>query len=68
MKIRQKHLRFISMSVLLVGVIIHTLTKKYNANNPDDPNTYGQILGICLMISSLILLAPWIKEKKDDVK
>jgi drug/metabolite transporter (DMT)-like permease len=64
MKITQKHLRVLSGILILLGAIIAVLTRNYNAGNPDDPNHYGQWLGIGLMIAGLVLLAPWVKDQK----
>lgn len=63
MKITQKHLRLLSGFLILLGAVVAVLTRNYNANNPDDPNNYGQWLGMVIMIIGLVLLAPWIKDK-----
>ena len=65
MKITQKHLRLLSGVLVLLGVVITVLTRDYNANHPDDPNNFGQWLGIGIMIAGMLLLAPWIKNEKE---
>lgn len=37
MKITNKFLQILSGFCILAGVIIELLTRKYNANHPDDP-------------------------------
>ena len=66
MKLTQKHLRLISGILILLGAVIAVLTKTYNSNNPENPNNYGSWLGIIVMITGLIFLMPWIKDKKDS--
>jgi len=63
MKITNKTLQILSGFCILVGVIIGLVTRKYNANHPEDPNIYGKWIGIAIMIIGLILLMPWVKDK-----
>lgn len=57
MKLTQKHLRLISGFCMLLGAILTILLKE---------KKFWQWLGIVFMFIGMILLAPWIKEKKDN--
>ena len=55
MKITQKHLRIISGFIVIVGAVIAILFESAVMN----------YLGIGICIVGMILLAPWIKNKKE---
>jgi hypothetical protein len=44
MKITNKTLQILSGFCFLAGVIIELVTRKYNANHPDEPNAYGKLI------------------------
>ncbi len=54
MKITEKRLRFISGLTLLTGAIVSALS-----------DSIGEYVGIGIMIVGLILLIPWVKDKKE---
>lgn len=64
MKITEKQLRLLSGLLFLIGAIIVVLTNNFNAKHPDDPILFGKWTGIGVMIIGLVLLAPWVKDKK----
>jgi len=66
MKLTQKHLRLISGFCILLAAVISILSRNYNNNNPENNNNFWYWLSIAIMFIALILLVPWIKDKKNS--
>ena len=55
MKLTPKHLRILSGLLLLAGALLNVLTEGK-----------GKYVGIGIMVVGIILMMPWIKEKKEN--
>jgi len=53
MKITNKHLRLLGGFLVLVGAVVNVLTEKA-----------GDYIGIGIMVAGIIVMMPWVKEKK----
>ena len=54
MKITNKHLRLLGGLIVLAGAIVNILTEKI-----------GDYIGIGIMVLGIIVMMPWVKEKKE---
>ena len=66
MKISEKQINILSGLCILTGLIIVLITRKYNTENPDNPNLYGKWIGIAFAVIGMIFLTPWQGKKKQQ--
>lgn len=63
MKINRKRLKLVSSVLLIIGVGLAVANNIYNDKYPEDSVKTGFYIGIGFMLISLLVRAPWNKEK-----